>query len=343
MIVAGHGPPRRWSPRPRMRPASSASARRCRRPTRGGCARRRSSSRRTSSAYREKSRDVWEIVREPARGACSRWGIDEAYADLTGRREAAAGPARGDRAGASKDTGIQISGRRRPVAAGRQVLLGPAASPRASWPWAARRRASASRRRPRAGSRASGPKTAERLAELGYATVGQLQEADEAQLAARFGDRWARYLKARATVPRRLAGGDRESGAAKSVSTERTFDTDIEGPRRARDDPAQTLSKELCEGPRAKKGRRGPDGRDQGPPRRTGRRSPAPRRSTARRNDVGARDRDGPRPAARLRAAAARPPARRPPGRASTTSSPTGHPPRSRRSGSSRCRSSDLA
>ena len=37
-----------------------------------------------------------------------------------------------------------------------------------------------------------GPKTAERLAELGYTTVAQLQEADEAQLAARFGDRTAR-------------------------------------------------------------------------------------------------------------------------------------------------------
>ena len=71
-----------------------------------------------------------------------------------------------------------------------------------------------------------GPKTAERLAGLGYATVAQLQEADEAQLAARFGDRTARYLKARAAF-HDDSPVETESGAAKSVSTEVTFDADI--------------------------------------------------------------------------------------------------------------------
>jgi DNA polymerase-4 len=99
-----------------------------------------------------------------------------------------------------------------------------------------------------------GPKTAERLAELGYATVAQLQEADEAQLAARFGDRWARYLKARASFFDD-SPVETEEGAAKSVSTERTFDTDIA----SHDELEQILrglSRELCEGLQ-RKGRRG--------------------------------------------------------------------------------------
>ena len=91
-----------------------------------------------------------------------------------------------------------------------------------------------------------GPKTAERLAELGYATVAQLQEADEAQLAARFGDRTARYLKARASF-HDDSPVETESGAAKSVSTERTFDEDIASHSEL-EEILRTLSRELCEG-----------------------------------------------------------------------------------------------
>ena len=84
--------------------------------------------------------------------------------------------------------------------------------------------------------------------------MAQLQQADEAQLAARFGDRTARYLKARATLPRRLRGRDR-GGAAKSVSTERTFDTDVASHEEL-ETILRTLSGELCEGLR-RKGRQG--------------------------------------------------------------------------------------
>jgi DNA polymerase-4 len=99
-----------------------------------------------------------------------------------------------------------------------------------------------------------GPKTAERLAELGYATVAQLQEADEAGLAARFGDRWARYLKARATF-HDDSPVETETGAAKSVSTERTFDEDIASLSEL-EEVLRGLARELCEG-LARKGRRG--------------------------------------------------------------------------------------
>ena len=124
-----------------------------------------------------------------------------------------------------------------------------------------------------------GPKTAERLAELGYATVGQLQEADEAQLAARFGDRWARYLKARATF-HDDSPVETESGAAKSVSTERTFDTDIES-----HDELEEILRKLVAG--AVRGRCSARAAGAGRSRSrsaspTGRRSRARRRSTAR-------------------------------------------------------------
>ena len=106
-----------------------------------------------------------------------------------------------------------------------------------------------------------GPKTAERLARWGYATVAQLQEADEALLAARFGDRWARYLKARASF---LDDSpvETETGAAKSVSTERTFDEDIASHAEL-ETVLRGLSRELCEG-LAKQGPPRADGGDQG-------------------------------------------------------------------------------
>ena len=130
----------------------------------------------------------------------------------------------------------------------------------------------------RAGCPGIGPKTAERLAELGYATVGQLQEADEAQLAARFGDRTARYLKARATF-HDDSPVETESGAAKSVSTERTFDTDIESHDEL-ETILRTLSQELCEGLQRRAARAGRSRSRSGSP--TGRRSRARGRSTAR-------------------------------------------------------------
>ena len=202
-------------------------------------------------AYREKSRDVWKIVRERLE-AMQSMGLDEAYADLTGVEK----PLRVLREvieQVKKETGIQISvgvGPSRLVAKCCSDLGKPAGFVAMGREEACIRFAPAPTRR----IPGIGPKTAERLAELGYATVGQLQEADEAQLAARFGDRWARYLKARATF-HDDSPVETESGAAKSVSTERTFDTDIEGHDEL-ETILKTLSKELCEG-LEKKGRKG--------------------------------------------------------------------------------------
>ena len=203
------------------------------------------------TAYREKSREVWALVKAKLDRTQS-MGLDEAYADLTGVPK----PLRVLRElidEVKKQTGIQISagvGPNRLIAKCCSDLGKPAGFVAMGREEACIRFATAPTRR----LPGIGPKTAERLAELGYATVAQLQEADEAQLAARFGDRWARYLKARATF-HDDSPVETESGAAKSVSTERTFDTDIE-----RHDELETilktLSKELCEG-LEKKGRKG--------------------------------------------------------------------------------------
>jgi DNA polymerase IV len=195
------------------------------------------------TAYREKSREVWELVRSKLDRLQS-MGLDEAYADLTGVEK----PLRVLReliAEVHKRTGIQISagvGPNRLIAKCCSDLGKPAGFVAMGREEACIRFAPAPTRR----LPGIGPKTAERLAELGYATVAQLQEADEGQLAARFGDRTARYLKARASFYDDSAV-ETESGAAKSVSTERTFDEDIASHAEL-EDILRTLSRELCEG-----------------------------------------------------------------------------------------------
>jgi DNA polymerase-4 len=202
------------------------------------------------TAYREKSREVWALVRERLDRLQS-MGIDEAYADLTGVPK----PLRVLReliTEVRERTGIQISvgvGPSRLVAKCCSDLGKPAGFVAMGREEACIRFAPAPTRR----LPGIGPKTAERLAELGYATVAQLQEADEGQLADRYGDRMARYLKARASFHDDSAV-ETESGAAKSVSTERTFDEDI-----ASHDELQeilrALSRELCEGLQRKRRR----------------------------------------------------------------------------------------
>jgi DNA polymerase-4 len=203
------------------------------------------------TAYREKSREVWALVRSRL-DAVQSMGLDEAYADLTGVEK----PLRVLRElieQVKRDTGIQISvgvGPSRLVAKCCSDLGKPAGFVAMGREEACIRFAPAPTRR----LPGIGPKTAERLAALGYATVGQLQEADEGQLAARFGDRWARYLKSRAAFHDDTPV-ETETGAAKSVSTERTFDTDIA----SHDELEQILrglARELCAGLQ-KKERRG--------------------------------------------------------------------------------------
>src|SRR4051812_25910610 len=203
------------------------------------------------TAYREKSRDVWALVRARL-DAVQSMGLDEAYADLTGTEK----PLRVLRelvAQVLKETGIQISvgvGPNRLVAKCCSDLGKPAGFVAMGREEACIRFAPAPTRR----IPGMGPKTAERLAELGYATVGQLQEADETQLAARFGDRMARYLKARAEF-HDDSPVETETGPAKSVSTERTFDTDI-ADHAELERLLREMSAELCSG-LARKQRRG--------------------------------------------------------------------------------------
>jgi DNA polymerase IV len=91
-----------------------------------------------------------------------------------------------------------------------------------------------------------GPKTAERLAALGYTTIGALQQAPEAALEQRFGRNHGRDLHARA----HFHGSDRvatESGPAKSRSTETTFDRDIDEPATLEAE-LERLAAELAQG-----------------------------------------------------------------------------------------------
>jgi DNA polymerase IV len=202
-------------------------------------------------AYRETSRRVWEIVGERL-DRVQKMGIDEAFADLTGVEK----PLRVLReviAAVKEGTGIVISigvGPSRLVAKCCSDLGKPAGFVAMGREEACVRFATA----PTSRIPGIGPKTAERLAELGLRTIGHLQQADEAQLAARFGSNSAAWLKARAEF-HDDSEVDTEGGPAKSVSTERTFDTDVadHGELEA---VLREMSRELCEG-LGRRGRRG--------------------------------------------------------------------------------------
>jgi DNA polymerase IV len=203
------------------------------------------------TAYRETSKAVWKIVGERL-DRLQPMGLDEAYADLTGVPK----PLRVLRElvdEVREATGITIS-----VGVGPSRLVAkccsdhgkPAGLVAMGREEACERFSSA----PTSRVPGIGPKTAERLAELGLHTLGQLQRADEAQLAVRFGSRTAGFLKARAEF-RDDSPVVTERGAAKSASSETTFDADIADPEEL-EAVLQKLAAELCEG-LAKRGRRG--------------------------------------------------------------------------------------
>jgi DNA polymerase IV len=195
------------------------------------------------AAYREKSHAVWALV-ERRLARVQRLGLDEAYADLSGVEK----PLRVLRAVVSsvlEETGIQIS-----VGVGPSRLVAKCCSDlgKPAGFVAMGREEACVRFAPAPTSRLPGigPKTAERLAALGYATVGQLQEADEAALAERFGTRSARYFRARAMFEDE-SHVSTERGEAKSRSSERTFDTDISSLEEL-EGVLRRLAAELCEG-----------------------------------------------------------------------------------------------
>ncbi len=201
-------------------------------------------------AYREKSREVWALVRERL-PVVSQVGLDEGYADVTECEK----PLRALRelvADVRDRTGITIS-----VGVGPNRLIAKVSSdlekPRG---FVAMGREEACRRLAGSSLRiipGIGPKTAERLAAMGFTTIGALQRADEAALAARFGSRHGRDLVARA----HFHGSDvveAESGPAKSRSNETTFDSDIADLAELEAVLAR-LAGQLCEGLQRKQAR----------------------------------------------------------------------------------------
>ena len=203
------------------------------------------------TAYRETSQAVWAVVRSRL-DAVQQLGLDEAYADVTDVERPL--PALRDVVDeVRRETGITISvgvGPNRLVAKccsdhgkpGGFVVMGREE--------ACLRFASA----PTSRVPGIGPKTADRLAEMGLRTVGQLQRADEAQLAARFGSRTAGFLISRAEF-RDDSPVQTEPGAAKSRSSETTFDSDVADLEEL-ERVLRRLAAELCEGLR-KRERRG--------------------------------------------------------------------------------------
>jgi DNA polymerase IV len=175
------------------------------------------------TAYRETSTKVWEVVGERL-DRVQQLGLDEAYADLTGVEK----PLRVLREvveAVREATGIVVSvgvGPSRLIAKCCSDLGKPAGFVAMGREEACVRFATA----PTTRVPGIGPKTADRLAELGFRTLGQLQRADEERLAGRLGSNTARFLIARANFEDD-SEVETDRGAAKSRSNERTFDEDI--------------------------------------------------------------------------------------------------------------------
>jgi DNA polymerase-4 len=193
-------------------------------------------------AYRSMSRDVWDIVRTRVE-VVEQVGIDEAYLDIS----TVAKPLRvlrdlvfevKERTGMTVSVGVGPS---RLVAKTASSSFKPAAFAALGREDACRRFASA----PTRILQGVGPKTAERLAQLGIHTVGDLQSYSDAALEQRFGDRWGRHLKARAfffdDTPVETVR------VAKSRSNETTFPEDVDDPQLLASTLAR-LSEELCDG-----------------------------------------------------------------------------------------------
>ena len=259
---------------------SSASARRCRPRRRAGCARTRSCIPPDFEAYRETSREVWELVRERLERV-QQIGLDEAYADLTGVAEAAA---RAARAGRRRRRSGPASSSRSASAPNRlvaKVLQRPrqARGLRRDGPRGGVRALRAATRRSRLPG--IGPKTAERLRELGYRDDRRSsRRRREEQLAERFGD-----AHGRATCTARATFHD-DSPVEPIRGREVALDRDDVRRRHRRRSPSSSevlrrLARRALRGPAAR-GARGRTIGDQGPPRRLDRRSRARARSTRR-------------------------------------------------------------
>jgi DNA polymerase-4 len=201
------------------------------------------------AAYRERSREVWELVRGRFAGV-GQVGIDEAYIDVS--ELARPLPLLRELVGEVRSrTGLQISvgvGPSRLVAKTLSAAFKPAAFIAMGREQAAAHFAG----HPVRLLQGVGPKTAERLAALGLRTVGELQRSDPRTLAERFGERQARALCA-------LAHFEDDSPVetarvARSRSSELTFPADVSDPA-ALEQTLADLARELADGLRARERR----------------------------------------------------------------------------------------
>ncbi|HEX4033274.1 MAG TPA: DNA polymerase IV [Solirubrobacteraceae bacterium] len=200
-------------------------------------------------AYRRASSEVWGLVRERVE-VIQQAGIDEAYLDLSEEpfpiallRQIVATVA--ERTAMTVSVGIGPS---RLVAKTASASFKPAA-------FVAMSREQAVAHFARHSTRVLGgvgPKTAERLAALGIKTVGELQAAAAELLAARFGERMARELLARAHFED--SSPVEAVRIAKSRSSEVTFPEDVSDSA-ALEQALLGMAGELGEGLRAR-GRR---------------------------------------------------------------------------------------
>lgn len=202
-------------------------------------------------AYRATSQALWAIVRERL-GALQHLGLDEAYADMTGVEK----PVRVLRELIERvraETGITVSvgmGPSRLIAKICSDLGKPAGFVAMGREEAAQRFAQHSPKL----LPGIGPKSVERLREMGIETIGQLQATPEQRLAERFGSNHGRDLLRRAHFHDDSAvETDR---VLKSRSNERTFDEDVDSLEQL-EEVLRRLARELCEGlaRREKRGR----------------------------------------------------------------------------------------
>jgi DNA polymerase-4 len=198
------------------------------------------------AAYRAKSREVWAIVRARFE-TVGQVGIDEAYLDLSGL-ERPLPPLRELVAEVLERTGLQISvgvGPSRLVAKTASGAFKPVAFVAMGREQAVAHFAGHSVRL----LQGIGPKTAQRLAALEIRSVGDLQRADVALLADRFGERHAEALAARANF--HDDSPVETVRIAKSRSSEVTFPADVSDQARLEETLAE-LARELADGLRVR-------------------------------------------------------------------------------------------
>jgi len=192
------------------------------------------------TAYREASRTVMELVRDTVDDV-EQAGLDEAYLDLTGLLSPRAAMRRlitaiHGRTGLTASVGI---GPNKLVA----KVCSDAEKPR-GFVMLTREEARARFATARPGLVPGiGPRTAERLAEMGIDTLGALAACDEGILARRFGPRLGRELIRRARFEH--DGEVTSVRIAKSESRETTFDTDVSDAAEMEAHMAR-LADELC-------------------------------------------------------------------------------------------------